>query len=204
MQKGQISGNSSIANWLRALAIDPRVHTIVEIGSWEGMGSTRVIAEAVSNRPDAATVSILSLEANQARAMRAAKRNRSFPALRVLWGSIVRPENLNHENLSEEEREWLSEDLEALRTCPNVLELIPRTIDLLLLDGGEFSTRYEFEMLGKSVSKWLVLDDTKLRKSKDIAEAIREGSTPFCEVVDSSERNGFMIAVRKTSIIKND
>jgi len=195
---GQILSHDSLAMWLRAIAIDPDVLQIVEIGAWEGKGSTRVFAEAVSTRPETEPVSIVSLEAAKERAIRAQKRNRKFRFVQIIWGSIVSEQDLDHQGLSESENLWITEDINALKNCPQVLDLIPDSIDALFLDGGEFSTRKEYDLLFERVTKWLILDDTASRKCASIAKDIRAGKTPFIVVVDSQQRNGFMIALVRT------
>jgi len=195
---GQILSHDSLAMWLRAIAIDPDVLQIVEIGAWEGKGSTRVFAEAVSTRPETEPVSIVSLEAAKERAIRAQKRNRKFRFVQIIWGSIVSEQDLDHQGLSESENLWITEDINALKNCPQVLDLIPDSIDALFLDGGEFSTRKEYDLLFERVTKWLILDDTASRKCASIAKDIRAGKTPFTVVVDSQQRNGFMIALVRT------
>ena len=61
-------GSDPLAVWLQAISTDPDVSRIVEIGAWEGKGSTRVFAESVLTRLDAGSVSVLSLEASKQRA----------------------------------------------------------------------------------------------------------------------------------------
>lgn len=184
--------------WLRAITIDPDVLQIVEIGAWEGKGSTRVFAEAAKRIAEPKSISILSLEASRERALRAQKRNKKYRFLQIVWGSIIAEQDLDQQGLSESENVWITQDINALKSCPLVLDLIPVSIDALFLDGGEFSTRKEYDILFKRVTKWLILDDTCSRKSASIAKEIRAGKTPFIVVVDSQQRNGFMIALVRT------
>jgi hypothetical protein len=135
-------------------------------------------------RSDAGTVSLLSLEASKQRAQRAQKRNAKFPFVQIIWGSIVSEPDLDSSSLSSDERDWISDDIEALKDCPQVFGLIPDSIDALFLDGGEFSTKKEYDLLSD-------------RKCFAIANEIRTGATPFKIIVDSTERNGFMIAVKQ-------
>jgi hypothetical protein len=194
---GQILGSDPLAVWLQAISTDPDVSRIVEIGAWEGKGSTRVFAESVLTRLDAGSVSVLSLEASKQRAQRARKRNAKFPFVQIIWGSIVTERDLDSNSLNSDESNWISDDIEALKDCPQVFGLIPLSIDALFLDGGEFSTKKEYDLLANRVTKWLILDDTSTRKCFAIAKEIRTGGTPFQIIVDSSERNGFLIAVKK-------
>ena len=175
--------------------IRPRCLKNCQIGAWEGKGSTRVLAKAASTRPDTKSVSILSLEAARERAKRAQKRNRKFSFVEVVWGSIVAEKDLDYHGLNGNESVWIAEDINALKNCPQILDSIPESIDALFLDGGEFSTKKEYDLLFNRITKWLILDDTLTRKSAAIAKMIREGTAPFVVVVDSHQRNGFMVAI---------
>ena len=193
-RNGQISGQDSLAYWLRAIASDPEVHTIVEIGAWEGKGSTRCIGEVLTSRKDSELCKLINLESNHERCIRAQKRNAKFPLVQVVWGSIVRKDDLDSDGLTSVEKNWLEDDIKSLEQCPQVLNKIPDSIDALFLDGGEFSTKSEYVTLSNRVTNWLIIDDTATRKSAAIAQDIRNGSTPFTVIVDSDQRNGFMVA----------
>lgn len=193
-QTGQIHGDDSLAAWLRAIALDPDVLCFLEIGAWEGNGSTRILRQVAEQRR---SLRVMSLEANASRAKRAQRRNASSPFVQVMWGSVVNKDQLETVNLTDGERSWLAEDVIALSDCPLVLDRIPTNLDALFLDGGEFSTLAEYSILSGRVTKWLVLDDTQTRKSRAIAEEIRSGGSQFECVIDSDERNGFMVAKRK-------
>jgi hypothetical protein len=71
---------------------------------------------------------------------------------------------------------------------------IPPVFDVLLLDGGEFTTYYEFQLL-KNRCKILMLDDVNVDKCAKIVEEIR---TDHCWRVlkHSNVRNGYLIAER--------
>jgi len=194
---GQISIDEPLGRWISAVVSDPDVRVVLEIGSWEGKGSTRVLGEVGSELKDPPTV--ISLEANRDRAARAARRNSKFRHLKVICGTLVQVADLDVEDLSDVERDWLLDDLRVLTDSPYILDMIPSSIDALILDGGEFSTRAEFELLQRRLTKYLVLDDTRTRKCRKIAEEIRNGSSQFSVIVDSADRNGFMIAKKMTS-----
>lgn len=198
-KSGQINVDGSLGRWLAATASDPAVSTIVEIGTWEGNGSTRVLREATEGRLD--VVSIVGLEASLPRFIRAQRRNKRYPHVKLIWGTVVAVDDLDTQALSGDESEWLRDDIAALKKCPNVLHELPQDIDLLLLDGGEFSTKAEFDLLSPRCTKWVILDDTKTRKCSLIATNIRSGRTPFVPIVDSDDRNGFMVALRSRTAV---
>jgi len=79
--------------------------------------------------------------------------------------------------------------------CPNILPQIPDQIDLLILDGGEFSTYAEWVVL-KDRSKIIMLDDTKVLKCKQIVTESLADPT-YHLLMESDERNGFHVFVNK-------
>lgn len=74
--------------------------------------------------------------------------------------------------------------------CPNILYMLPDSIDFLLLDGGEFSTYREWQLL-KNRSRFVALDDTQTMKCSLIRQEVLSASN-YKILVDSDERNGFM------------
>ena len=83
-----------------------------------------------------------------------------------MYGRLVHEDALDSDDLTALEEGWFAQDLESLRSAPMANDLIPREIDFLLLDGGEFSTWAEFEALRDRVKGFLLLDDTRLKKNK--------------------------------------
>ena len=82
-----------------------------------------------------------------------------------------------------------------LSSCPVVTGLLPSEIDLLLLDGGEFSGAAEWAVLQERAVGWVLLDDTSTRKNANVLSMII--GDPRFEVIDvSAERNGTAIVRR--------
>ena len=187
---GQITTESAIGKWIAILASDSAVKSIVEIGAWHGGGSTAIIAQTISNRLGDG-VRAWCLEAHRQRAAEAASRHAHRRNLSVVWGVVVAPNELDSTDLSCEERVWFNEDIEWITQAPNVTSELPEEIDLLVLDGGEFSTYAEFQVLHDRLTGWLLLDDIRTRKC---ARLFRELSSDawgdFDLIWQSDERNG--------------
>jgi hypothetical protein len=64
------------------------------------------------------------------------------------------------------------EDLNSVKGCPHVMDMIPQKIDLLILDGGGFTGHSEFVKL-KDRTKYFILDDTESTKNDMVAKYIR-------------------------------
>ena len=72
---------------------------------------------------------------------------------------------------------------------------LPDIFDVLLLDGGEFTTYYEFQIL-KNKCKIIMLDDTNTNKCKLIVNEIKQNNQ-WSILKESNERNGYLIAQKK-------
>lgn len=68
---------------------------------------------------------------------------------------------------------------------------IPDIFDVLLLDGGEFTTWYEYQQL-KDKCNLIILDDTNTSKCKDIKSELKN-SNDWNLIIESDERNGYAI-----------
>jgi hypothetical protein len=194
-QQGQIIPEGRVGQLLIKTIQDPSLKNIVEIGTWNGMGSTRCFLLGLK---DFST--FYTLETNQDKFNLAQKNLSSLikPNVNFLWGSIltaqdiINPETIFPELLTNSEfRRWHSIDMENISLSPNVLSQIPSEIDFLLLDGGEFTTWYEFKILFSRCTKWIALDDVLVSKCKKIREYLR-GHALWTETF-IHERNGFSL-----------
>ena len=168
---------------------------IVEIGTWKGLGSTKCIIDSIDN-----TSNFISIESNYD-FYDIAKNNLSthLDKVNLLYGTIVTDKEVNefvsNKNLTEEQKKWLSEDLENLSKCKNVLGILPSEIDFLLLDGGEFSTYPEWKIL-RDRTRMVALDDIRELKTKQIYEELIN-DVNYELVIETPDGNGFCVFIKK-------
>lgn len=136
---GQILPNSEFGKMLTFLT--RKSQTIVEIGTWHGEGSTRCIAQGLV-RPDQRFFTVESSRQMWERA----KAKYNDPRIAFLLGTVS-----------------------PMDDVPSVLDQIPPSIDLLLIDGGEYNGTQDFDALSGR-SKVIALDDT--------AEHCHKGKVP--------------------------
>ena len=163
---GQINLNTEAGDTILKIASQDDVLSIVEIGTWNGAGSTKCILEGMKNKPHC---NFYTLECNVAQYTIAKSNDPGLPNVHFILGNIVSEKDLDTKNIGyqhPDEGKWLEEDAAAIRAVPNVMDRLPDIIDFLLLDGGEFSTRAEFLKL-KNRSNYIFLDDTTSRKNKE-------------------------------------
>ena len=192
---GQINRGSKLGEQIYELSKLPEVKTIVEIGTWNGLGSTKCILDGVLAKKTRTYV--YSLECNKLR-HEEAKINLGFlpPTFQLIHGTIVSYQELapTVETLENQTlKGWLNEDLQWLRITPNVMDKLPERIDLLIIDGGEFSGHLEWQKLWDR-STYIILDDTNVIKHLETKKEILSKPETF-EIIENNtaDRNGFLI-----------
>ena len=92
-------------------------------------------------------------------------------------------------------QEWHRVDIQNMKKCDLFLERdeLPELFDVVLLDGGEFTTYFEFQLI-KNRCKYLLLDDINVAKCTKIVEEIKSEQEKW-EILEESRttRNGFLI-----------
>lgn len=200
---GQINLDSKLGKIIYEFVLRDDINTVVEIGTWNGWGSTECIRKAIieSNKSD---YSVYSLEINSEMYKQAI--SREFPKnFNILLGKIIEESDLNWMNWDQyfnspegwyhagNKREWLIEDINNLRKVNNVIETIPSYFDLLILDGGEFTTYPEYLKIGER-SKFIILDDTNELKCRKVRSEILNDKKYSVIIDDLYERNGILVA----------
>ena len=211
MPQGQITPESPFGQWLQRLAGHPGVKTILDIGTWNGMGSTLCLALAVGRRSDVNQCDILSVEANPVM-WRTAVENwanldcsgnealaRGSKRLRITQGRIAKTmmskEDIEQHPLFETVREhaqrWFAQDVLDFFQAP--LLRVPPRVDLAVLDGGEFAD--DFTEVIRVRPLFLALDDTKtLKNYKTIRALDKDGG--YRRLAGGDDRNGWAVYER--------
>ena len=199
---GQINRGTFFGDQIYSLSFNNNFKNYVEVGTWNGQGSTKCFMDALLQRNDEST--LYSLEAN-AEFYNQAKRywdplvltvRTITPKLHLLYGRIIEAgelvsaeEVLTHSRFHQHPwLQWRNRNIKEYGQCENVIHQLPAEIDVLLLDGGQFSTRAEFHRL-KDRTKIVLLDDTQSFKT----ERAREDMIIFDDVYD---RHGVFMACR--------
>jgi hypothetical protein len=187
---GQVGRKSEFGRWIELLSSLKENTVIVEIGTWNGRGTSKQIASGVMRRSDPSVeVKVFGFEIDFEKFRSARKYLAKYKFFTVIHGSIIREEQLDRRNLSGNEMDWLNQDVEKMQKAPFALNLVPESIDLLILDGGEFSTYAEFRLLESRITNWVLLDDIHMRKCRNLFTELSE-SSQYLLVGFSSERNG--------------
>lgn len=197
---GQIS-NDPFSQDIEYYASNKMYHTFLEIGTWNGLGSTKAFSNGFSKRDDNDYI-FYSLECNKDKCNDAKKlyaHNKNIHILNeVIWNKEpsdfyeIFPECLSNETF----KRWNELDLINMQMCNLFLERkdIPEFFDVILLDGGLFTTYYEYQLL-KNKCKVLMLDDIYTSKCKRIVEELKSDSS-WKIIKEVRIRNGYLIAER--------
>ncbi len=176
--------------------LDERNTTFLEIGTWNGLGSTKVFVDALKQR--SAPFTFWSLECNKEKSELARKLYQDVPNVNILNETIcdgsqpddfydIFPECRDNKMF----KYWNDVDTANMAGCPLFLERheLPKVFDVVLLDGGEFTTYYEFQKL-KDRCRYLLLDDTNTSKCKKIVQEISDWNI----LSRDDTRNGNLVA----------
>ena len=197
---GMINRGSAVGDYIFETVKREDIKTIVEIGTWNGLGTTKCIYDAILTSGKK-NYYVLSLECNLA-FHNTAKRNLS-PLLRnfnLVYGTITTLDEIlpqmNEEKHARNNLQWLDEELTHLKTTPTVVYMIPDKIDLLILDGGEYSSSKDWEKLHER-AHYVILDDTRpdmvddhfghILKNSEVRKHVLTQPTKFKILEDNQE-----------------
>ena len=198
---GQIDPRGGVGKYLIDFLQKEDVQTLVEIGTWNGMGSTRCILLGLQGKE---YTSFQSFECNREKREFAVNALSGLRTSRdhLIWGSVLQPHECSTAfQVFPELREnptcqtWHSYDMQNMNECPYVWNTIPEEIDFLLLDGGEFTTHFEFVKLFPRCTKFIALDDVNVSKCKGIRQQLMN-DPEWGELMYIPERNGFSMFER--------
>lgn len=202
MQQGQINRGSKLGEIIYNFCKKDNINTIFEIGTWNGLGTTKCIFDAIIDSGKK-NYFVQSLESNEIFYNQAINNLPKLENFNLILGRIVEiKEILNVDSMGIEFfgkvpyndlTKWRNEDIENYNKIPNVLNMIPQKIDLAILDGGEFSSFSEFEKI-KDRTEYFILDDTNMMKNFKVREIIKNDDNYEIIHDEPSDRNGFLVA----------
>jgi hypothetical protein len=192
--------NDEFSKEIEYYSLDLTNKTFLEIGTWNGLGSTKVFADSLFNRSD--DYIFYSLECNTDKSLQAAKLYKYNDKLNILNEVIWNEEPDNFYQIFPQCKTdaryklWNDVDIINMKKCNLFLNRqdLPDIFDVILLDGGEFTTYFEFQLL-KDRCKILLLDDILADKCILIVNEIEQSPDKWRIIKkNTSLRNGFMIA----------
>lgn len=173
--------------------------TFLEIGTWNGMGSTKQFIDELVIRLD--DYVFYSLECNVEKSLYARRLYSNLTKVYILNEVLFNNEPENFYDIfpqcqtNKTFKEWHKIDMENMKKCDLFLERdnLPKVFDVILLDGGEFTTYFEFQLI-KDKTKYLLLDDINVAKCTKIVQEIKSDPEKWKIIEENiTERNGFLV-----------
>ena len=200
---GQITPDTVFGKHVIALAENTAYSTYLDVGTHIGQGTTLCIASVLKNRPDA---QLFSIEANKEFYERASSFYTPRPKnLHLIYGKLADSmmhvhEILQHplfQNVLNHFAIHYTQDVIDFTLCPTVKDL--PTMDVAIIDGGEFCGRADMQAILKLKPKVIALDDTRVMKNSENHEWLL--SNPNWKLLAAGdERNGWSIFEKLSSL----
>lgn len=196
---GQIQLTQELGRWISTYASDERFSKYVEIGTWNGRGSTCCFYDGFMKRRS--EYSLQSYEISESRVKEASQVWKDVPSIQILHGRVLQ----NHEcPIFERVKEifptmsmaWHTEDIQNFWSAAYVPMETP---EVVLLDGAEYLTYFEFESMKTIDSiRVFLLDDIYTDKCPRIVASLESNPEWRC-VVKGNDRNGWAVYERVTA-----
>ena len=194
---GQINLDTAFGRAIVEIASDPHYTTFCEVGTWNGMGSTRCIYEGIKGRD----AFLYSIEGDREMAIRAKEVWKNTPRVKVEWGSLHR-NVMSNDAVRHHPLFYRISDHYQLHYAAEVRSTVfspivtPPPCDVILLDGGEFSTEGDWAALAHKNLRIVMLDDTQVIKTNQIYNSLLKSPEWKCLYDQPHDRNGWAIFAR--------
>ena len=171
---GEINAHDKLGAYIIQYVKELDLKTNLEIGAWDGTGATRCFIDAMKDFPEK---SLTCLEIDKKKYNNLVKNVKEYPWVKCynkssidchklidfgfdrIWHSPFNPLRDFPDNEEETVRLWYNNDVELMKKYPKgFLEKDNTIYDAVLIDGGEFTGYFEFELL-KDRTNMLFLDD---------------------------------------------
>ncbi len=198
INSGQVKLQQKLGKFAKSYAEDNRFTRYMEIGTWNGRGSTVCFAAGLVGRTNA---TLVSLETNAIKIKEATSLWNDNPKIKILHARIFTDDEIPtfevikpiHNYVTES---WHKEDIDNCISASyfDVKEYNP---EVVMLDGGEYMTYFEYLIL-KDIAKVFLLDDTYVSKCNRIVKEL--SSNPEWKLIDGNygERNGWHVFEKST------
>jgi hypothetical protein len=204
---GQINIDQKFGKYLFDLASDARFTTYLEVGTWNGQGSTSCLLFGIlTNNPNS---KLYSLEANGEMYSYAMFFWRDkHPQLHLIHGTLHKdimplteveshPMFYKYSPSGDNYKYWHYQESEAVLQSP-LVEIPEKTIDVVVIDGGEYSAHGDWRVLKTKQPKIVCLDDSQVVKNFLIRKELMESNDWKVIADEPEDRNGWTVFERVT------
>jgi hypothetical protein len=211
----EININEEFGNCIYNIVLEHKLNNNLEIGSWDGEGSTFCFVEAMKQNIGSKFLACVEIDKQKVSIL--SERYKNIDFLQVIHGSSITYEEMLYNNFEEMwnspynkikkdiydkqlVKTWFDRDIGVLKNIKlgAIQHLKDYYWDSVLIDGGEFTGYSEFHLL-KNKTKFLFLDDVhNAFKCYQIYEELKNNHKEW-ELIKENEhnRNGYAIFKRK-------
>lgn len=204
---GQINSSTGFGAFLLDFARGRTdLTTFVEIGTWDGEGSTRMIANGLSARPVGSPTPVLwSFETDawmhstvSEKWAKDGPENVETHFVHGRLGEDIVPLGLVRSlpGFKQEMLQWWMGEKRNLMNSPIAQDRLPPHVDFVLLDGGEFTTRDDWNFVKTLTPRVVSLDDVNTFKCADIVAELESQPDMWKKLGEGGERNGWAVFER--------
>jgi hypothetical protein len=200
--RGQINMNSKFGQEIYEICKNDKYRNIFETGTWNGQGSTVCVMNAIINKENSI---LYSLEADKKQFKKAIEfwMDKSTKNKLNLMNGILHTKIADEDDIRKKSggvipfynEHYIPE--KNLLDPNNIINIeYIQNIDIIILDGGEYSTREDFNLLLAKNPKVIILDDCNVYKCKDIRKTLLEDENWNIYKENLNDRNGWSIFIR--------
>lgn len=207
---GQINMQSEFGQKIHQLACNTNFKNYLEIGTWNGEGSTVCLMNGLMSRNDDSTLYSIELMPkmfSQAQLFWSWLENSKYAhQLTLLNGKITDLGMMSQneveahpafEKIKTHYQRYYYQDAKFFNRANNVSNQLPSTVDVAVLDGGEFCSTAEFNFLLENHNlKVFILDDTSIIKCAEARATLLASKQWICLYDRPKIRHGAAIFVR--------
>lgn len=202
---GQINMNSTFGKEVYNMCKRENVKNIVEVGTWNGEGSTVCIMNALMEKENHSV--LYSFEADKDNYNKAVQywNNKDTKNKLSLINAVLHRECLEIEdvkkmytNVNDFVLRFYLRERKLLHTNMLFDNSLLQNIDVILLDGAEYTTYGDYSVLIKKQPKVIMLDDTNVFKCKQIRAELLNNSEWKLLRENLNDRHGWSIFVNVT------
>lgn len=206
---GEINAYDKFGSAIIQIVKQYNIQKVLEIGSWDGTGSTQCFIEGMKNFKDP---QLTCIEIQKDRYLQLVKNTQHYPWIKCVNQSTISLKSLvnkdfesiwsspfNHIKSDKNTvKNWFDSDINEISKYEvGFLEEDQSYYDGILIDGGEFFGYSEF-LLVKDRCKVLFLDDYySAFKTRQAVTELNADKNWQCIAGDMNTRNGFAVFIKK-------
>lgn len=210
---GHINRDHKFGFLLAKLGADTQFKTYLEVGTWNGQGSTQCLMYGILNSNPTAV--FYSLEANADMYAKALSFwGKSYAQLKLIRGTLHRkimplsdvesnPMFYKYLPSGDKYKQWYNEEQISVLSS-EIITIADKEIDVVIIDGGEYSAEGDWEVLEKKNPKIVCLDDCQAVKAYFLRNRLIESGQWDIVIDEIEDRNGWIILKRKDIQLPGD